>query len=362
VRKVTLLVSLALMMSVLAAPPASAVAPTVDSFDPASGPVGTEVTITGSDFTGATGVAFDGTAAVAFTIDSDVQITATVPAGATTGPITVTNADGPGSSATNFTVTPTPTPPNISGFNPRRGPIGTQVTIRGMNLDDVNRLRLRGKNVNFTILSPTRIRFRVPPGAKSGRISARSPDGSDTSNGSFLVRKDKHRSVITFELSGHIAAAGRVKATDGERVCRTQRRVKVQRQSGGSWRTVRGTRTAASGNYRVQLPDTTGTYRAVVTKKATARDICSGDESKTRKHKHASPGGGDGGGGGGRCDPAYPTVCIPSPPPDLDCGQVQYTNFVVRPPDPHNFDSDGDGRGCESGRRPASRIGGSGES
>jgi len=48
------------------------------------------------------------------------------------------------------------------------------------------------------------------------------------------------------------------------------------------------------------------------------------------------------------CDPAYPTVCIPSPPPDLDCSEIEYRNFTVLPPDPHNFDSDDDGIGCES--------------
>lgn len=48
------------------------------------------------------------------------------------------------------------------------------------------------------------------------------------------------------------------------------------------------------------------------------------------------------------CDPSYPDVCIPPPPPDLDCGDVPYRNFRVLPPDPHNFDSDGDGIGCES--------------
>ena len=356
-RRVTLVVSLVLMLSVLAAPPASAVAPTVDSFDPASGPVGTEVVISGTEFTGATEVAFNGTAAVAFTIDSDVQITATVPAGATTGPITVTNVDGSGSSATNFTVTPTPTPPNIAGFSPRRGPIGTRVFITGANLGDVNRVRLRGKNVSFTILSPTRIRFRVPPGAKSGRISVRSADGSDTSNGKFVVRKDKHRSVITFELSGHLAGAGRVKATDAERVCRTQRRVKVQRRSGGSWQTVRGTRTGASGNFRVGLPDTPGTYRAVVMKKATARDICSGDESKTREHKHASPGGGNGGGGGGGgCTPGYSPCLVYRGGADYDCyggggNGPYYTRpgvvYRVTGSDPYGLDADNDGRGCE---------------
>jgi len=47
------------------------------------------------------------------------------------------------------------------------------------------------------------------------------------------------------------------------------------------------------------------------------------------------------------CDPAYPTVCIPSPPPDLDCGEIAYKNFTVRAPDPHRFDGDKDGVGCE---------------
>ena len=51
---------------------------------------------------------------------------------------------------------------------------------------------------------------------------------------------------------------------------------------------------------------------------------------------------------GGRCDPSYPTVCIPPPPPDLDCGDIPYRRFHVRPPDPHHFDGGGDGVGCES--------------
>lgn len=49
------------------------------------------------------------------------------------------------------------------------------------------------------------------------------------------------------------------------------------------------------------------------------------------------------------CDPSYPTVCIPPPPPDLDCGDIPYRRFKVLPPDPHRFDGDHDGIGCESG-------------
>lgn len=46
------------------------------------------------------------------------------------------------------------------------------------------------------------------------------------------------------------------------------------------------------------------------------------------------------------CGPAYPTVCIPPPPPDLDCGEIPFRNFTVLPPGPHRFDGDNDGVGC----------------
>jgi len=49
-----------------------------------------------------------------------------------------------------------------------------------------------------------------------------------------------------------------------------------------------------------------------------------------------------------RCDSSYPTVCIEPWPPDLDCGEIQHTNFKVLPDDPHGFDGDKDGIGCES--------------
>jgi len=48
------------------------------------------------------------------------------------------------------------------------------------------------------------------------------------------------------------------------------------------------------------------------------------------------------------CDPSYPDICIPPFPPDLDCGEIRHVNFKVLPPDPHGFDGDKDGIGCES--------------
>jgi hypothetical protein len=56
--------------------------------------------------------------------------------------------------------------------------------------------------------------------------------------------------------------------------------------------------------------------------------------------------------GGGKCAASYPTVCIPPPPPDLNCADIPYQNLRVRwdvpDPDPHHFDGNRDGVGCES--------------
>ena len=77
--------------------------PTLTSFTPTAGQVGTTITLTGSNFDGATGVTFNGTPAT-FTVLSATQVSATVPAGATTGPLAVTTPGGTATSAQPFTV------------------------------------------------------------------------------------------------------------------------------------------------------------------------------------------------------------------------------------------------------------------
>jgi hypothetical protein len=85
--------------------------PTVLSVTPSSGWPGTVVTVTGSGFAGATSVTFNGTAAT-FTVVSGTQLTATVPAGATSGPIAVSTPTGTGTSPSSFTVTA----PSVSSY------------------------------------------------------------------------------------------------------------------------------------------------------------------------------------------------------------------------------------------------------
>jgi hypothetical protein len=82
-------------------------APTITSFTPTSGPVGTSVKITGTNFSGTgitgTSVTFNNVAATS-AVNSATQITATVPSTATTGKIKVTTSCGSITSATDFTV------------------------------------------------------------------------------------------------------------------------------------------------------------------------------------------------------------------------------------------------------------------
>ena len=79
--------------------------PAITKFTPAKGKVGTKVTVAGNNFVGTTAVLFNGTSAT-FTVKSATTLIATVPAGAISGQITVTNAGGSAVSAKSFTVVP----------------------------------------------------------------------------------------------------------------------------------------------------------------------------------------------------------------------------------------------------------------
>jgi micrococcal nuclease len=70
---------------------------------------------------------------------------------------------------------------------------------------------------------------------------------------------------------------------------------------------------------------------------------CAGDPTTPTSTTPAATGGGR-----PRCDPSYPDVCIPPSPPDLDCADVSFRRFRVLGPDPHRFDLDRNGIGCES--------------
>ena len=157
------------------------VKPNIGSFLPASGAVGIPVTITGSGFTGATSVKFNGTTA-GYTVDSATQITATVPANATTGTITVTTPAGTATSASSFTVAP-----RITSFSPASGPVGTSVIINGANFTGATSVTFNGTSASYTVNTAIKITATVPSGATTGLIGVTTAAGTATSGTDFTV-------------------------------------------------------------------------------------------------------------------------------------------------------------------------------
>ncbi len=166
-------------------------APTVTSFAPAQGAVGSTVTITGNNFRTVNKVQFAGKNATSITVISPTQLTAVVPAGATTGTIQLGNSWGTGTSAGNFTVIPAPT---IASFTPAAGTRGaTIVTVTGTGLNFVTSASLvQGANVVPVVVSSltaTQLRFTIPAAMNVGLYNIRvtSLGGTANSAGALTV-------------------------------------------------------------------------------------------------------------------------------------------------------------------------------
>ena len=235
-------------------------APSITSFTPSSGAVGTTVRISGANLDGATSVKFFNNVSASFTVDSSVQITATVPSGATTGPITVTTPNGSDTSSSNFTVAT----PEITSFDPVRGPWGTTVVITGVGLSGATAVRFGGTSAaSFTVDSSTKITARVANGTTTGRITVTVPSGTLTSGEDFAIQ---HFRTISLSLSGNLTASGRVTCVDGSTACAQSVPIKIQRRVDGVWKTVGTDSTDGAGNYGIHVPDKAGKFRAVAPK------------------------------------------------------------------------------------------------
>ncbi len=169
-----------------APPPPPVPPPTLSSFSPSSGAIGTSVTLTGTALTGATGVSFGSISAPSYSVLSATQVRAVVPAGAVSAPLKVTTPGGTATTATSFTVSPSPVP-TLSGFTPGSGPVGTGVTLTGTGFLGTSRVAFNGTSATFTVISATEIATAVPSGATSGAITVTTPGGTATSATAFSV-------------------------------------------------------------------------------------------------------------------------------------------------------------------------------
>src|SRR5205814_2278953 len=187
--------------------------PTIASFTPTSGPAGTTVTISGTNFTGATAVSFNGTSAASFTVNSATTIQATVPAGATSGPLRVTTPGGTGTSASNFTVSASG--PTITSFAPTSGPVGANVTINGTDFTGVTGVSFNGTSATtFTVTSTTVIQVTVPAGATTGPLSVTTSGGTATSASTFTVSASGPTITSFAPTSGPVGTNVTINGTD----------------------------------------------------------------------------------------------------------------------------------------------------
>jgi YD repeat-containing protein len=165
--------------------------PSIIEFTPNSGTVGATVTIYGTGFSSTPSqntVKFNGTTATVTTA-TPTQIVTSVPAGATTGLITVNTPLGLATSSTSFTVTASASP-TITGFTPNIGPAGTAVTINGTNFETVtanNRVAFNNTFAQVNTATATSLGATVPSSGTSGHISVTTPGGKATSTADFFI-------------------------------------------------------------------------------------------------------------------------------------------------------------------------------
>ncbi|OKL40860.1 IPT/TIG domain-containing protein [Pontibacter flavimaris] len=210
-------------------------------FAPTEGPaLTTVVTIYGNYFTAVNEVLFNGVKATSFTVVNDEQITATVPLGAGTGPITVKSPAGEAVSTAVFNV---PAPQFVaydgvdSQFKPTSAGPNMQITLYGVNLASVSSVVFLGAdgdetdNVEATFAAPTKdteLVVTVPADAKTGKIQLIAPGGKTATS----------EQTFTFVPAPVIASVANTTATDGRTYGLVGNQITITGENFGTAQTV----------------------------------------------------------------------------------------------------------------------------
>lgn len=163
--------------------------PTIISFSPISGSVGTVVSITGTNFNPTLAnniLKFNGTLAIV-TVVTPVSLTVAVPVGASTGKISITVEGITTNSEADFTVFDSP---EITNISPAYGLPGASVTITGKNFSSIlsgNTVKFNTLAATLTAATSTSLTVTIPPGATTGKISITVHDLTATSSDDFVI-------------------------------------------------------------------------------------------------------------------------------------------------------------------------------
>jgi IPT/TIG domain-containing protein/fibronectin type III domain protein len=192
--------------------------PTVASVSPSSGDIGggTPITITGSGFTGATAVSFDGTPATSFNVVNDNTITAVTPPGLDLVDVQVTadDDDSPVRPADEFTYTANAGPPTVTAVSPALGAPagGTTVSITGANFTGATQVSFGGTAAaSFSVVSDTSITAVAPPGSGTADVTV-TVDPTDPAATSQTSSADR----FTYAAAPGAPTIGTATAGDGQ--------------------------------------------------------------------------------------------------------------------------------------------------
>ena len=145
--------------------------PTITGFNPSAGAVGTNVTITGSNFSTtptSNMVKFNGIPSTV-TAATNTSLSVIVPNGAVNGQISITTVSGTATSPGNFTLTAISSSSKLSvtGISPATGAVGTTVIISGTNFNNPT-VTFNGIPATITSKSPVSLQVAVPNGLANG--------------------------------------------------------------------------------------------------------------------------------------------------------------------------------------------------
>jgi subtilisin-like proprotein convertase family protein len=160
--------------------------PVINGVNPASGAVGSLVTLTGAHFTGVTGVQFAHNLPAPFGVVSDTQLLAVVPLGAANGPIRLSKPGCQDVEGSNFTVAGAVSCHTVTSIAPTVGSPGSTVKITGTNLTGVTSIKFADNlSAASTIDSDTQITATVPEGVVTGPITLSKPGCPDVQTAVF---------------------------------------------------------------------------------------------------------------------------------------------------------------------------------
>jgi hypothetical protein len=165
-------------------------APVITGFSPVAAAIGSSLTIFGGNFASPFTVEINGKKATALLVSSS-QLDATVPANATSGPITVTTDFGSATTTSNLI---TGAGPIITDFSPTLGDSSTPVIIDGLNLASATKVTFNGKAGTITADQNTQLEVYPPAGSGIGPISVTTAQGTATTSVNFT---NSAASVVT---------------------------------------------------------------------------------------------------------------------------------------------------------------------